>query len=178
MPCSLFCWLETESEFSEIEGQLDWNKRQEYDLKKWKALFHKEKLVMCRMSLSDRSQTKSHVLSMQILTHGTCSFSAARQRWSWNGFSHCPWKKGTALEGDIWFPRWKKIQVTLNWQGQRAPLLGKSPDKITGLFRIMINIVKWKAWLVEKMLTNKLLKENGLVKVKMIKWKKWTSYNY
>lgn len=96
---------------------------------------------MCRMSLSDRTQTKSHVLYVKILAG---SISAPRKSGPGMTFS-LPLDEGQSLKGDIWFPRWKKNQVTLNCQGQMAALLGKSPDKITGLFMMMMNIVKWKA---------------------------------
>lgn len=106
--------------------------------------FHKEKLVMCRMSLSDRTQTKSHVLSMQILTCWYSLHLSTKAEVVLEWLFSLPLDEGQSPRRWYFIPQVKKKQVTLNWQEQRTPLLGKSPDKITGLFMIMMNNVKWK----------------------------------
>lgn len=78
------------------------------------------------MNLSDRTQTKSHVFSMQILTCWYLLHLSTKAEMALEWLFPLPLDEGQSPRRWYFIPQVKKKQVTLNLQGQRIPLHGKS----------------------------------------------------
>lgn len=119
------------------------NKRQEYDLQKWKSLFYSDNLQYS-MSLSDRAQAKSHVLSMQMLTFCYLLHLSTKAIEEWHFSLRL---NGGQSQKVMLSSSGKETQVTLICKGYALEQI--SWFKV-GLCTMMI-IVIWKDWAVKNM---------------------------